>query len=221
MRLTILNTSSAYLLRNLPIPYLNKTPIPPTKAQHRDLTHIIAALPPPSDRPLGFDIFNRQNIKVIIVKEGHPFTRGTDIIVFNEAFFQKSFRVKFEIFIHELVHLHQRQYPELYERYYNDQGFVKAVIYFTGALADKLMFNPDGENYEWVWTYRNRAYVPLAIGHRAYIAKMGRLRGWQPVTPKNIVPVEEVPEYYNFFGVKNQLYHPNEIVAHQIAKQYQ
>ena len=79
------------------------------------------------------------------------------------------------------------------------------------------MYNPDGEKYEWIWIYQGQGYVPLGINHKTYIGLTGPIQDKKCLTPSDIRPVEEVPEYYQYFQTHKQLYHPNEIVAHQIT----
>ena len=220
------NVLQRQMLLNLPIPAPNKTPVTFKPSWKADLIKIFTRLPHgvTAPKPLGFSIFRfPQVLNLVAVQWGHPFTLGVDTIVFPANFLQKSSALyKKTVIIHELVHLHQRRNPQLYYQYYVRQGFVRARVVFDEWLQPLLMFNPDGEQYEWVWQHGARGYIPFAIGHRTYVSVV---EDWTPlphgrlpvVHVKTLQPVEEVSEYYHSFRNKHQMYHPNEIVAHEIT----
>ena len=201
-------------LAGLPIPPGNKSPVLVPGARQL-LSVLLTSFP--AQEPLGFDIVNIPLIKVITVQSGHPFTVGTDTIVFPREYFTLPVKQQRTILAHELVHLHQRKHPVQYYRYYRKLGFLRAQVEFSPALAQQLMYNPDGEHYEWIWLHRGKGYVPFSVNHKAYVGLLGKVHRIKSLTPIAILPVEQVPEYYNHFQTVRQLYHPNEIVAHQIT----
>jgi hypothetical protein len=187
-------------LKHLDIPLPNKTPAGlPRKVIERDfLTLFRERIPFINDVP---------RLRIITVKSGNPFTIGRSTIVFPLAYFRQPRNTQKKILVHELVHLHQRRYPALYASYYQRLGFQKSTSadILPATLKAKLMYNPDGEHYEWIWRDR---YMPVAVDHKSYLWDLRRQR---------LLPVDQVPDYANAFGTKRQLYHPNEIVAHQIT----
>jgi hypothetical protein len=208
--------ASDQALAHLPIPQANKTAIPWQRAWQDAVRNIFASLPVQT-RPLGFDIFNLSAVNLIAVQGGHPFTLGTDTIVLPASYFQHREGIKRTIMAHELVHLHQRSAPRLYERAYARLGFHKAHVNFQPALKKLLMYNPDGEAYEWVWIHQGHGYIPLGLNHKAYVALMGPVGRSTEGKDIPILPVNQVPVYYDHFQTHKQLYHPNEIIAHQIT----
>jgi len=196
------------MLKNLPIPELNKTPIWLPKEKQRQFLPLFRLFSLQM-RPLNFRILeNIEEIHIITVQSGHPFTIGLNTIVFPLAYLRLPKATQKKILIHELVHLHQRRDPEIYEAYYTNQlGFkrINSTVVLPAELKKRLMYNPDGPRYEWIW--RNR-YIPLSIAHKTYL--------WDVIT-EHLKPVEQIVEYANAFGTSRQLYHPNEIVAHQIT----
>ena len=220
------------VLGTLPIPTQNKTPVSFTAVWKAELLSIFSSLPvsfmlaSAALKPLGFDIFNLPSVLYLIaVRHGHPFTLGTATVVLPVNFLKKRDAwEKRTVIVHELVHLHQRRHPEEYHRYYRQQGFVKSNIAFDGALTRALMFNPDGERYEWAWQDGDRSYLPVSVAHSTYIyaydssaPENQHAVGRRVIGLKDLRPVKDVPAYYHRFRNKHQLYHPNEIVAHEIT----
>lgn len=152
-------------------------------------------------------------VEFVIMKSGvywdFPFTWGTTIIALTERFFQRSKDEMLKVLIHEWVHLDQRRHPVQYERYYNHLGFRKANIDF-GPYKSYLLRNPDADDYQWIWKGQ---YAPFAIIRNCKFHVL-----LLDVTNGTVHKVHDVPSYYNYFGTKRQLYHPNEIVAHLIAE---
>jgi len=199
------------ILKHIPIPRLNKTPVWLPKDQQKQFIPLFRNLLSNFNmmKPLNFHILEniqKIQIQIITVVSGHPFTIGKNTIVFPLSYLMLPLFMQKKILIHELVHLHQRRAPEIYERYYTNQlNFKKIKVNLPEEVKARLMYNPDGPRYEWIW--RNR-YIPLGIKHKTYL--------WD-VNTKTLNPVEQVKEYTQAFNTLRQLYHPNEIVAHQIT----
>jgi hypothetical protein len=202
------------LLAHLPITHPNKTAVGWQRGWKNKVQEIFEGLPVHT-QPLGFDIFNLPKVNLIAVQDGHPFTVGKDTIVLPTNYFKHSDRLKLTIMAHELVHLHQRVNPSLYERAYARLGFHKTHVNFKPSLKKLLMYNPDGETYEWMWIHEGHGYIPLGVNHKTYVALMGPISGSTENIP--ILPLHKVPVYYDHFQKHKQLYHPNEIIAHQIT----
>lgn len=154
-----------------------------------------------------------QGIEFILLRKGvyydFPFTWGTSLIIMSEAMFDRKPIEILKILAHELVHLEQRRDPAKYDKYYKTMGFKKLAEIDFGTLEPYLLKNPDATKYNWIWHNR---YVPLAL---CYDCKFHVLL--MDYKTKELHKVESVESYYNHFGTKGQLYHPNEIVAHLVA----
>ena len=194
-------------LKNIPIPRNNKTPVWLTEEQQKQFIPLFQSLSPRMS-PLNFRILeNIDEIQIIAVQSGHPFTIGKHTIIFPLSYLNLPLFTQKKILIHELVHLHQRRAPEIYERYYTRRLNFKRInpAVLPAEIKARLMYNPDGPRYEWIW--RNR-YIPLGIEHKTYL--------WDVLT-QILKPVDQIGDYARSFGTSRQLYHPNEIVAHQIT----
>jgi len=189
----------------LPIPAENKKVVPVTFDHQKRLIALFRAL----NRDPRFAPYATQ-VNIINVQSGHPFTQGKGTIVLPLAFYGWPQEKQFKVLFHEHVHLHQRAHPHWYTRYYGKIGFTRATISFPPEVEKRLMYNPDGEKYEWIWRGKSgRSYIPVGIDHKTFLI---------PTTGHGqVLPVNDVPEYARAFGINRQLYHPNEIVAHQIT----
>jgi hypothetical protein len=153
-----------------------------------------------------------------------PFTWGKTMIMITPKIFTKPKNLIKKILAHEWVHLDQRRNVWKYESFYRTLGFRKQHIDF-GALQPYLLRNPDADNYEWIWRDQENdpTYVPAALLRSCTFSDvLLEIRDVQRSDHGDnarviIHKVEDVPEYYRRFGVKKQLYHPNEISAHLIA----
>lgn len=182
------------------------------------------------------------NIKFLKLKRGIewdcPFSIGTNTIVLSEKILETATsgkcnsidRERFcEVLTHELVHLHQRRHPNVYENIYTTIfGFIKRKVALSDNLAQYIVTNPDGPQYEWIMPFRLQAKLKFMLPI-AMINEVGTPSGvLVELTSNNgklfheisntVIPINSYPLYYNLFGVKNQLYHPNEIIAHIISE---
>lgn len=151
-----------------------------------------------------------------------PFTYGKTVICMTPKLFQKNQEHLLKILTHEWVHLDQRRSPDKYERYYNTLGFTRTDMDY-GALEPHLLRNPDGDQYEWIWEYGGKIYAPIALLMQCNFHVL-LLEITQPEQAKYgddtkviMHKVHEIVPYYERFGTKKQLYHPNEISAHLLA----
>ena len=141
-----------------------------------------------------------------------PFTWGKSMIMITPNIFAKPRKIIKKILAHEWVHLDQRRNPKKDKRFYKSLGFRRKHIDF-GALTPYLLRNPDADTYEWTWKSPDGGptYAPVALLKSCeFNTVLLEMNG-------TIHRIEDVPAYYERFGVKKQLYHPNEIAAHLIA----
>jgi hypothetical protein len=162
-------------------------------------------------------------IEFVLLERGvywdFPFTWGKTMIMITPKIFEKSNKSILKILTHEWVHLEQRRHPRKYHRFYRTLGFRKHHIDFQElGLSSHLLRNPDADQYEWIWQSPTGGpiYAPVALlksceFHTLLLRFNGMDRA--PI----IYRLKDVPLYYERFGVKKQLYHPNEITAHLIA----
>ena len=163
-------------------------------------------------------------IDFILLKPGvywdFPFTWGKSVIAMTPTMFGKPSSQILKILAHELVHLDQRRPPDKYEQYYTKLGFKKLRNIDFGALKPYLLRNPDADTYNWIW--KNK-YVPVALLRDCKFhvlllePKTLGLAAYGDNVEVILHKVESIPSYYERFGTKKQLYHPNEISAHLIA----
>lgn len=158
-------------------------------------------------------------IEFVLLERGvywdFPFTWGKTMIMMTPKIFSKPRNVIKKILVHEWVHLDQRRHPQKYEIFYQTLGFEKRHINF-GALQPYLLRNPDADRYEWIWISEKGGpiYVPVALIRSCkFSTVLLEFRANEVL----IHDIKEIPAYYERFGVKRQLYHPNEITAHLIA----
>lgn len=141
-----------------------------------------------------------------------PFTWNKTIIAMTPKIFERKHKDMLKILCHEWVHLDQRRNPSKYHQYYRKIGFHRQRVDF-GGLTSYILRNPDADQYEWVWTDQDTGhqYAPVALLYKCkFLIYLLDHTG-------TLSPVERVPAYYERFGTKRQLYHPNEITAHLIA----
>lgn len=149
---------------------------------------------------------------------GMPHTRQPNVICLPQYFNVESPRGQ-ATFMHECIHIHQRTYPELWNRIYFDIFHLEP---YRGQLPDSLTerrrYNPDTfQTPYYMWKGRWVA-IPIyktpetptlsSIKIAYYNVKSG---AWQSFMP---------PEMETFFGAGlsvAQAEHPNELVAYWLA----
>jgi hypothetical protein len=75
--------------------------------------------------------------------------------------------------------------------------------------------NPDGHNYQWSVIINGQIYWPIAVSNQS---SNGHPKGVL-IGEGGLFDLDKVHQYVNrFHGLGSQLYHPNEIYAHLVAK---
>jgi hypothetical protein len=166
-----------------------------------------------------------------------PFTIGTDTIVLSSKVVNEAEQGKtnshyreqvLEMLVHELVHLHQRREPDKYIHIYTSIfGFIRKSVSLSDDLARRVVTNPDGYNYEWIMAFRLNAEIkfmlPIAVldaqgRATGVLVELTTFNGKLFYNRDNItIPISAYPLYNRIFGVQEQLYHPNEIIARLIS----
>jgi hypothetical protein len=121
-------------------------------------------------------------------------------------------------FVHEKVHIHQKQFPQLYENLYKHYWHFKKID--NGLVADlpfKLRSNPDVLENNWLFTYKG-ANIIMLVKYRDNAKNITDVDyiGYN-IDTKDYKPLKDIPQYTDFFGTFNlNYYHPYEIIAEMI-----
>lgn len=145
--------------------------------------------------------------------------------------------------MHELVHIHQRVNPDLYYNIYREWGFIK--VDFMDNMSHILELNrnnPDGLQDKWIWVdrsqkgklnyywigaiFKDKNYpVITRVNYFAY--KMNKIENTYENDIKIVrlsenppIPLSEFDSFNEYFGITNNHYHPNEIIAQYIEELY-
>ena len=157
------------------------------------------------------------------LEAGMPHTHDNYIIMHNNWF--SNFNEN--TLMHEIVHIHQRKYPNHWYDLIVDLGF----IYYDNLQGLENIYirnrtNPDGLNIKYLWTdektgkkywigavFNNLAPTSLindinyiACEMRSDSANIYKFTG-------TILNISSFTNYNNFFCINNNNYHPNEIIA--------
>lgn len=145
--------------------------------------------------------------------------------------------------MHELVHIHQRINPDLYNNIYREWGFIK--VDFMDNMSHILELNrnnPDGMEDKWLWVDRSQKdqlkyywigalykdKLNPVITNVKYLAyQMNKIENTYENDIKIVrlsenppIPLSEFDSFNNYFGITNNHYHPNEIAAQYIEELY-
>jgi hypothetical protein len=142
---------------------------------------------------------------------------------------------------HETIHLLQRTpkmsgiyqkiFKHIYQRIWGFLPVSKEMIRGLGN-DDNFITNPDGFNFEWIvplynfQTKQHHYFLPaLVFDHQTRVPsgvliEMRRLRDGTYQSANRWDRLERFPNYVKkFYGLRNQLYHPNEVLA-QLLSEY-
>ncbi len=149
---------------------------------------------------------------------------------------------KILVLCHELIHILQRN-KDIYPNHTNIFNFIyteiwgfikinKSLIEFPHQKKDNFLnviTNPDGYNYEWIIPVYNHEtnydhmFLPLLSRNLnnkpiGIMIELKTLVNNKYLITKHWNDIDKIKRYTNkFYGLKNQLYHPNEISAHLIS----
>ena len=138
--------------------------------------------------------------------------------------------------IHELVHIHQRTAPDNYLKLYHIWGFKRPkYIHNINEILNNSRHNPDGNNLKWVWENNNNHYFMSAVytdtedepeltkvNYKIYKLKQLEDNIYQNIDQDHIYNnfnfnqnklLDTNRDFQKYFGISNNHYHPNEIVA--------
>ncbi len=165
------------------------------------------------------------------LESGMPHTH-VNCIIMRPDWFGANF--KGNTFIHELTHVIQRADTNPWNELYSQWGFIQASE-LSGLVSylNLNRINPDGMATNWIWQspntdkyywiaaiYKSAAPNSLtAVDYLAiHVAKTSRENTFKYTgsTPRQLATLVE---FYEYFGIDENHYHPNEIAA-QYAEYY-
>lgn len=156
-----------------------------------------------------------------------PYTLNMTIILPINIINEKSQDELTSTMIHEMIHLHQKTQPNFYEEIYkNNFGFEKInpeKIIITSNYENKLITNPDALKREWVIQLYDGLYLPALIylqqRHYSCLFRLKKsLNEGYYVAEEDPIIAHSRSDYIQMVqGCKEQLDHPNEIIACIIA----
>ena len=133
--------------------------------------------------------------------------------------------------VHEMIHLHQKANVKLYSQIYQQCfGMRKHRVKLDQAVREQFLTNPDGYTYKWIIPFNLEAgsYKEPVWFLPALMLKGDQIREMLIQLKMNkfgrycndgmkFIPIEAYPTYQKLYGIRRQLYHPNEISAQLIA----
>jgi len=178
--------------------------------------------------------------KTFDIESKFPHTHQ-DIIFFNQSYFKKlenyqkgnlkTHSLAASTLIHEITHLKQRDHPQKYDALYREWGF-QPISYqyltcnFPHHILNRIRLNPDElPHYRfWVW---NGKVLPLVLYESSKARSVSEVVyiGLDWTKPFNKVKAEydyldRFKDFGQYFGIRNNHYHPVEIHAEYQAMQY-
>jgi hypothetical protein len=177
-------------------------------------------------------VFLRPQLKIAkgnMLENGYPHTHS-DIIVFDNAYYNqlKNYQdlstVKYnaKVLIHEIVHIKQRDDPTFYDNLYKEWGFQSMSYQYLEKnvptnIVSRIRVNPDELPHYRFWVWKNKV-IPLVIYSSFEVSKINQIEfigcewnGKENIT--NYSYLEDYDDFIDFFGITNNHYHPNEILA--------
>ena len=138
------------------------------------------------------------------------------------------------IIIHECIHLWQRKDTKLfYKLYIYYWNFIKVKKIHNNYFVDRVRYNPDGVDLNWVLSIKNKNILLLSvykknskhIGHVDTIGVFLKKEGISYIVPDHseveIKQLNKIKEYnYLFENINGNNYHPNELSAELISIYY-
>tara|TARA_B100000242_G_C43015668_1_gene472290 strand:- start:300 stop:1355 length:1056 start_codon:yes stop_codon:yes gene_type:complete len=169
------------------------------------------------------------------VEDGFPHTHKDTIFLSSHTINESDVRLLF-VLIHEQMHVMQRKKPEifkvLYTKYY---PFKIGKLKVQDKYLKRIRSNPDtryipdndyilktdqGDFY--LCAYYGDKKTPEHLGDVLYVAIKCEYDSKKNTykTTDDVKSISDIPEFVEFFKLKNNHYHPNEISAELIGMHY-
>lgn len=161
-------------------------------------------------------------IKVGIFEDGLPHTRPPNTIWFPESILNNSARFN-ETFLHECIHLHQREHEDLWDKFYREHwNFVRYKGTIPKEIEERRRLNPDtlrAPFYGWLgMDGKQGPFIPVVVYKKPENADLTEVRlifvrpdgSWSAVMP---------PNWIEFFGtqIPSICEHPHEMAAYILS----
>ncbi len=178
-------------------------------------------------------------IRIGVFEDGLPHTRPPSTIWFPESLLRKGSANFNETFLHECIHLHQREHEDLWDKFYREQwNFIRYKGTIPKEIEDRRRLNPDtlrapfyawngpsgpapvkstGSDSERGFASRG-PYVPVVVYRNPEDADLSEVRlifvrpngSWSAVLP---------PGWMEFFGtqIPSICEHPHEMAAYILS----
>ncbi len=178
-------------------------------------------------------VFLRPELKIAksnMLENGYPHTHN-DIVVFDKAYYnqlknyQNLDKVKYnaKVLIHEIVHIKQRDDPTFYDKLYKEWGFQSMSYQYLeknipNNIVSRIRINPDELPDYRFWVWKNKI-IPLVVYSSFEVTKINQIEfigcewGKKGNEINNFSHLENFEDFNDFFGIDNNHYHPNEILA--------
>jgi len=145
---------------------------------------------------------------------GMPHTRPQSTICFPF----KNVYPEVETITHELWHIHQRMYPEFWQRLLKSQwDFEPVDVELPDVLERQRRFNPDTlKTQNWIW--RN-TWIPVPVLQNITQPTLGDCKIWFYNVKTKLVDHDIPADVKNFFGNMNMaaFEHPYEMAAYMLS----
>jgi hypothetical protein len=161
------------------------------------------------------------------IENEYPHTHE-DIIFFNKDVFNSlnNYQSKSnnqlslaKTLIHEIFHIKQRETPVLYDNLFHQWGFQSVSIQYlnqnlSSDVISRIRINPDElPNYRF-WVWKNKM-MPLVVYSSTDVSGINDIMyiaiDWK--NKKKYTYLEDYIDFSDYFKIKNNHYHPNEILA--------
>lgn len=151
---------------------------------------------------------------------GMPHTLSRYIILPEGCWESYSSEEIVHLFVHELCHIHQRQYPREWNKMYQSNGF---ETYSSWVILPNQRMNPDTIQHG-MWSYDGM--IPVEIFRKDATTIRDTDLFWKPVSIKSIQvadddaddDADDTKKLRRDFPFISQIEHPNEIYACMIAE---
>ena len=171
----------------------------------------------------------------ISVEDGFPHTHKDTIFLSEYTINEESDRLLF-VLVHEQMHVMQRKKPELFNKLYTKYyPFKRGKLEVLDKYQKRIRSNPDTRyipdndyvlktengDYFYLCAYygdkkpKNLGTVLYGAINCEYDSKKNTYK-----TIDDITSIDNIPDFNEFFNLRNNHYHPNEISAELIAMCY-